>query len=363
MRNLTEIIQNKIETTGPMSFRDFMGMALYYPGLGYYTSGKERIGKSGDYYTAPTANSLLGEMIARQLVEMWEILGSDQFAVVEYGAGDESLCCQILGWLKNHSRLYDQISYYIIEKRSAPAVNTEKKFCGKIIHVDSAGEIPPVKGCILSNEVLDNFPVHRITRREEVLELRVDSTENGFIEKAFPASEEIKNWLRKTNFNLPIGGITEICLDMDLWMQEINSILLAGFVVTIDYGNFVGENFENNGTLHCYHRHTINRNPYNNIGGQDITCDVNFSALAALGKEYGFGFTGFTTQGEFLLAMGLCDHLNREPNGTQLDSEQKVNEFLDFMMRMSRKIKVLVQHKAVQNPAISGLQFSRRAVA
>ena len=97
---LSEIIKNKIREQGPISFHDFMEMALYYPELGYYTSTPDKIGKHGDYYTSPYLTNVFGNVIAKQLEEMWLLTGKKDFTVVEYGAGMGSLCNDILDQLK-----------------------------------------------------------------------------------------------------------------------------------------------------------------------------------------------------------------------------------------------------------------------
>src|ERR1044071_1956672 len=99
--SLSEIIIQRIREEGPISFRDFMEMSLYYPELGYYSSSKNKIGKDGDYYTSPDLTPVFGEMIAKQLEEMWELSGKQPFTIVEYGAGTGTLCRDILNSLKN----------------------------------------------------------------------------------------------------------------------------------------------------------------------------------------------------------------------------------------------------------------------
>src|SRR4051812_16003382 len=113
--SLTEIIIKKIQDNGPVSFHDFMEMALYYPELGYYTSSSEKIGKEGDYYTSPYFSHLFGEMLAKQFIDMWHLLGHQPFTIVEYGAGPGTLCRDILQQLKQHPEMYDHLDYYIIE--------------------------------------------------------------------------------------------------------------------------------------------------------------------------------------------------------------------------------------------------------
>src|SRR5688572_31550447 len=116
MMALSEIILKRIKENGPISFRDFMEMSLYYPGLGYYTSSNDKIGMNGDYYTSGSLTPGVGALIARQLEEMWRLLGEKEFTVVEYGAGLGTLCHDILDYLKLNSRLYDKLHYCIIEK-------------------------------------------------------------------------------------------------------------------------------------------------------------------------------------------------------------------------------------------------------
>src|SRR5687768_12914784 len=110
---LSEIIIEKIRSEGPLSFRDFMEMALYYPGLGYYTSPENRIGFKGDYFTSSSITPVFGAMIARQLEQMWDITGRNNFTILEYGAGTGTLCHDILDYLKQNEAFYERLSYCI----------------------------------------------------------------------------------------------------------------------------------------------------------------------------------------------------------------------------------------------------------
>src|SRR3970040_1230612 len=115
---LSEIIIERIKKEGPLSFRDFMEMALYYPELGYYNSKKDKIGSEGDFYTSANLTAAFGAMIGRQIEEMWLNLEKKPFTIVEYGAGTGLLCHDILDYLKNNNFLYDNLNYCIIEKSS-----------------------------------------------------------------------------------------------------------------------------------------------------------------------------------------------------------------------------------------------------
>src|SRR4051812_42372927 len=116
---LSDIIRQKIQNNGPISFRDYMDMALYFPGLGYYTSSAEKIGKSGDYYTSPNVSPAFGAMIAKQLTEMTALLGNEDFTIVECGAGTGLLAKQILNYFEKETSLSSKVNYKIVEKSPA----------------------------------------------------------------------------------------------------------------------------------------------------------------------------------------------------------------------------------------------------
>lgn len=101
--DLRKEIVNSINKGGKITFADFMGLALYHPEYGYYTSGKEKIGKKGDYYTSSDVHPVFGELIARQMEQMWRLMGSGQFTVVEIGAGKGWLCHDIINFVKKNS--------------------------------------------------------------------------------------------------------------------------------------------------------------------------------------------------------------------------------------------------------------------
>ena len=148
---LREIIVDKIKKEGPVSFRDFMEMALYYPGSGYYVNEHEPVGNSGDYYTSPYITSAFGALVAKQLEEMWELLGKKKFTVVEYGAGNGCLCRDIIQHLKKNEAFYSNLRYCIIEK--SPFMKQKQKAGaeGKVQWFNNICDIPALEGCILSN--------------------------------------------------------------------------------------------------------------------------------------------------------------------------------------------------------------------
>lgn len=363
--SLSDVIIGKIQQEGPLSFHDFMEMALYYPGQGYYTSRREKLGESGDFYTSPYLTSLFGEMLAGQLEEMWERLGGGPFTIVEYGAGTGLLCRDILHRMSANQQLYDGLQYYIIEKSESMREKERRILPDKVQWINSVNEISPVTGCILSNELLDNFSVHQVLMLDELMEVFVGYGSEGFNEQLRPASEGLRNYLSQLQVKLPRGYRTEINLEATEWIRQISAALKRGFVLTIDYGYPSSLLYsKKEGTLACYHGHKINHSPFDFIGEQDITSHVNFSALDYWGRLNGLECCGYTTQTHFLQGLGITSHLQKiEGTGVQdMDPaarQQRLWQLRTLLLDMGRKFKVLIQSKGVERMMLSGMQFAQ----
>jgi SAM-dependent MidA family methyltransferase len=354
---LEQIIIQKIQRTGPISFHDFMEMALYYPRLGYYTSGGEKIGPQGDFFTSCSYTPLFGRLLARQLREMCEKIASPHFTIVEYGAGPGILCREILMHFKTDPELYDKLHYCIIEKSECMRQKEKEILDEKVEWYDSIKQIGSFSGCVISNELIDNFSVHQVVMVDELMEVFV-GYENGFVEILKPAPQTLIDYLAQLNVNLPKGFRTEINLEAIRWTEDIAATLDRGFLVTIDYGFSSFQLYSqcrSEGTLVCYHKHKVNYSPYINIGSQDITTHVNFSALHHWGIKNGLQLNGFTNQAYFLLGLGLGDQLET--------INQSAHAFLqNFILGMGKKLKVLVQQKGFGIVPLMGLRFPQQLI-
>ena len=361
---LSEIIIQKIREEGPISFHDFMEMALYYPEKGYYTSAQNKIGKTGDFYTSSSLTPAFGAMIARQIEEMWDISGRKAFTIVEYGAGTGVLCHDILNYLKNNNELYERLNYCIIEKSPVMREKQKAHLHQKVSWHNTIRDIADITGCILSNELLDNLAVHQVVMHNELMEVFVDYKDD-FTELLKPAKKELTEYLAALNVVLPKGFRTEINLEAIEWMKEIAASLKKGYLITIDYGYLSDELYSerrSSGTLVCYNKHTINDNPYTNIGSQDITSHVNFSALSHFGFAFRLAHCGLTTQAGFLLSLGFKEYLRKilaEEPGQDIMSMVKKESFLTntLLLDMGMKFKVLIQQKGIEKKELSGLKM------
>ncbi|HMJ47162.1 MAG TPA: SAM-dependent methyltransferase [Ferruginibacter sp.] len=356
---LRDIIIKKIQTGGPLSFHDFQEMCLYYPELGYYTSSKEKIGTGGDFYTSATVTPAFGAMIARQLEEMWECLGKDNFIIVEYGAGTGALCHDILETLKKNEAFYNNLQYVIIEKSPTLAALQQSRLNEKVSWKDSINDIAPFNGCVFCNELLDNFSVHQVVMQDKLMEVFVDY-DNGFKEFLLPAGEALINYFRELNIVLAKGFRTEVNLEAIEWINEIAGSLEKGFVCTIDYGDNATNLYRESrkdGTMLCYYKHNRNEEPYERIGEQDITSHVNFTAIALWGKKAGLDVAGFTSQSNFLQGLGFTEYLNQSAAGDMHALATMSRVKYSMLVDMGMKFKVLIHSKGIEKKELMGLQY------
>lgn len=362
---LTNIIRKKILEAGPISFCEFMEMALYHPGEGYYTSSEPRIGQEGDFYTSPYVTSLFGKLIAKQLEQMWVHLGKKEFAVVEIGAGTGLLCKDILEALKEQPAFRKQLTYYIVEKSAAMREQQKLLLGNHVIWCNSIQELPSITGCFFSNEVVDNFAVHQVVMEEELKEVYVDY-QQYFVEVLRPAREDLQWYFKELQVSLPTGYRTEINLQAIAWIKGIAERLKQGFVMTIDYGFPSIELYAERrraGTIVCYYKHSINLCPYQHVGEQDITTHINFSALHHWGSQNGLEYCGFTNQAYFLLGLGLTHQLSQMERNNAMNGHQPKSDPLfvqRFLGDIGKKMKVLIQQKGIDKVPLAGLQFSQR---
>lgn len=366
---LVKVIKDRIKKEKGISFRDFMDMALYYPELGYYTSPKAKIGGFGDFFTASELDPAFGELLGKQFVEIYNKLNEKPFQIVEIGAGKGYLAHDILKYIKeNHPEVYKNTEYILIEK-SPYHIKLQKEILKDFEIVRWVQDIidfedESITGVIFSNELFDAFPVHVIRKvNGKIYEVYIELDEEENVKEVLrEPSEEIIKYIKELNINIPEGMQTEINLDAKDYIQKIAKKLKKGYVITIDYGYPSAELYKPyrmRGTLLCYHKHRYSENFYENVGLQDITSHVNFSALSYYGKIVGLETTGFTDQAHFLTNLGLMDIFAQLQERDDIEAYERINRLKTLVLPkgMGEKFKVLVQHKNVENPQIKGLEI------
>jgi len=367
---LQKKIVEEIKNKGPMTFEQFMSMALYDPEFGYYNTESGKIGREGDFYTSSHLHPVFGSIIGRQIFELWDLMGRpDNFRIVEMGGGAGYFCKDLLDSLRSVDKFADffrTLKYTIIER--SPAMRNKQQgllsgLTDKIEWLSSLSECGGITGCIFSNELLDAFPVHLVRMEESLKEIYLDFDEDkGFMEIAGDLSnEEILTYFREFSVEIRKGYTTEVNLRIRDWIREINEVLERGFVLTIDYGypawDYYSED-RDRGTLMCYHKHQVIENPYLNIGQQDITAHVNYSAVKKWGEDIGIKTAGFCGQGVFMMSLGIDEDIKKiaEGPGDYVFEIARIKKLI-LPQGLGESHKVMIQYKGVEPPILQGFSI------
>lgn len=361
---LETVIRRKIGTSsaGAITFRDYMELCLYHPEWGYYMQARDKIGKSGDFYTASNIGGILGEGLAYHIARQAASL-TGPVRIVEWGAGTGRLAAQILdGFREHYPELYQRLNYTVVEK-SLWHRECQGEQLAAHWHVirqlapEEAGETGSSGQAdfILSNELLDAFPVHRLRHKHGTLmEIHVgwDQSMGAFRELELPCTNEtLFRYLRDSGIELAEGQTADISTEAPEWLGERLRQMERGELITIDYGDTSAELFGThrmNGTLLCYKNHLAAENPYIYAGEQDITAHVDFSACIRAGVQAGVTHWELMTQKEFLVGSGvlerLVSHDGRDPFSPAAKRNRAIRQLL-LSDGMSEIFKVLIQRK------------------
>jgi SAM-dependent MidA family methyltransferase len=313
---LTALIAAEVHAAGGwLSFERYMELALYAPGLGYYSAGSIKLGAQGDFVTAPEVSELFGRCVARQCAE---VLAGSGGQILELGAGTGRLAATLLTALEALGALPEryailEVSADLAERQRAhlaqlPAHLRER--VAWLTHLPAAG----FRGVMLANEVADALPCRRFTLQQGALrELGVALDAAGALHEAPgpPAPELLAEWAQlQPQIAAPLaeGYTSEICLRAGPWIASLADALGAGALLVFDYGLPRRHYYHAQrltGTLRCHFRHRVHDDPYANVGLQDITAWVDFTRLALAADAAGLTVAGFATQAAFLLATGL----------------------------------------------------------
>jgi SAM-dependent MidA family methyltransferase len=332
-----------------ITFAEYMDLVLYHSQHGYYASNTAKIGAQGDFFTSPHLSADFGELLAEQFVDMWHCLGKPvPFTLVEMGAGQGLLAGDVLRYLRDrYSDCFEVLEYFIVEKSAALRAEQQQRLqawnqirnCVSWCTLEEIA-IASITGCCFSNELVDALPVHQITVQDgQLQEVYVTVTEAvpnrfSFAEvTAAPSTPHLAEYFNLVNIELPTqaypeGYRSEVNLAALDWLSTVADRLQRGYLLTIDYGYTAARYYNparHQGTLQCYYRHTLNANPYQQVGQQDLTAHVDFTALERHGDRCGFNTLGFIQQGLFLMALGLGDRIAALSKTETQDSQEILN--------------------------------------
>jgi SAM-dependent MidA family methyltransferase len=368
--SLAAALTEHIRACGPITFAKYMGACLYDPQHGYYTRAAQSPRR--DYFTSVDASPIFGRLLARQFQEMWVQLEKPaEFLLVELGAGQANLAVQILDFTaESLPGFYSALQYVAVERSAARRATAATSGPLAKHHAAArfaiASDMPAQIscGCIFSNEFFDALPVHRLVREgNDLREIYVGLGTNGLCEQFGPLSTPaLAEYLTEQGITLQEGQLAEINLEACEWIKESGARLGRGFALTIDYGHEAQELYDHRhmrGTLLAYEKHRASENFFRAPGEQDLTAHVNFSALASCGSHAGLQRTGFTSQSNFLLSLerhsDFADLQSPAMTETQQTRARLLFKTLIYPEGMGETFQVLIQHKGLDQPHLSGL--------
>lgn len=318
------MIQKQIHAASHwISFEQYMNLALYAPGLGYYSSGATKLGSAGDFVTAPELSPLFGRTLAHQLKQILPLLAQPN--ILEFGAGTGKLARDILLELEKFNVLPEK--YFILEvsaelrqRQQILIANEIPQLMQKVEWLDQLPE--QLTGVVIANEVLDAMPVHIIKWQNSIaLERGISAENNRFFWQDRPIRSPQLNTIAEELIheinpnNLPdFEYLSEINLAAPGFVCSLAERLREGVILLIDYGFGRSEYYHpqrNQGTLMCHYRHHAHDDPFYLPGLQDITSHVEFSAIAIAAINAGLQLMGYTTQAHFLINCGITTILSQ----------------------------------------------------
>lgn len=373
MNELRRKIEQEIQQRGPIPFSRYMELCLYDPEFGYYSRNAAQFGKAGDFYTSSDVHAVFGRLLARQFDQMWRAFGSPpRILIRELGPGRGLFAQDVLDWAeKKFPEFFSALTYELVEQSPslrermsqtlARRLQTGKTTFGKSDR-PTTEDLPTI---VFANEFFDAIPVEILSSRGS---LRVDTGDGRFLETwTLPSSEELE-FLDRYSVHPEEGERVEARLRAREAMSSACDIG-CGFLVVIDYGYTREEQLagRHRGTVKAIRQHSVSANAYEAPGEQDITADVNFTALAAVAQQRGFEVHKLITQSQFLMGIGEANQFADAFEDCRLPQERaKVALQLKHLVTpagMGESFHVLVASKGVDQDKISalaGLNFARR---
>jgi SAM-dependent MidA family methyltransferase len=374
MPTLRQKIEQEIRQRGPIPFSRYMELCLYDAEFGYYSRNAQQFGKAGDFYTSSDVHAVFGRLLARQFEEMWRALGApERIDLVELGPGRGLFAQDVLGWSeKKFPDFFRALRYVLVE--SSPALRERIK--ETLSHLLGSGkaevcarcapdEAPAPNTIVFANEFFDALPAEILSTKGS---LRIDARDGRFVETWVPSSPEELKFLDRYSVHPEPDERIEAPLAAQQSMDRIAASIQRGFIIAIDYGYTREEQLagRHRGTLKAIRQHSISANPYEAPGEQDITADVNFTALAAAAEKHRMKTHRIITQSQFLLGIGEANQFADAFEECRLPQERaKVALQLKHLVTpagMGESFHVLVASKGIEEQkvsALAGLNFGR----
>jgi SAM-dependent MidA family methyltransferase len=361
-QRLAERLRAEIARAGGwISFARFMQIALYEPGLGYYSAGARKLGAAGDFVTAPEVAPVFSRCLAVQCAEILRGLGGGE--LLELGAGSGAMAAAMLAELGRldalpaRYRILD-VSADLRERQRATLQQAVPSLLDRVEWLDRLPDA--LHGVIVANEVLDAMPVERFALRGgEINALGVTWHFGRFewSETRAPSllRAAVRSAQRQAGDAWPDGYVSEVNLGLAPWLASLGGALERGVMLFVDYGLPRREYYSpdrSDGTLLCHFRHRFHDDPFARLGLQDITAWVDFTAVAEAGEAAGLALAGYATQAHFLIGNGIGEYV---ANVADLDVVQRVNLSRQAMLltlpgEMGERFKVIALAMGYDSP-------------
>ena len=373
-RRVEEHIRAAIQAAGGMiPFSRYMELALYAPGLGYYSAGARKFGAAGDFITAPELSPLFSRCVARQCAEVLdEVPGG---SILELGAGSGIMAADLLLELQALGKLPAEylileVSADLRERQRQTLIAKATALASRVRWLDTLPDA--FEGMVLGNEVLDALAVERFLKRPGGFdEYCVAGEGEGFAWTTRPAGEQLAATLAafETTLAQPLqpGYVSEINLGLMPLVSSLAAMLTRGALLLLDYGYPRAAYYHperSMGTLMCHYRQRAHADPFLYPGLQDITAYVDFTAVAEAGTASGLELAGYTTQAHFLMALGIADDVSAagdRMSGAALRALQQV-KLLTLPDEMGERFKAIAFTRGVETAlrGFSLLDLSRQ---
>jgi SAM-dependent MidA family methyltransferase len=377
VNSLREKIAQEIRSRGPIAFSRYMELCLYDLELGYYSRNAQQFGKAGDFYTSSDVHAVFGRLMARQFEEMWRVLGSpEQITIKELGPGRGLFAQDVLDWSeKKFPEFFRALRYVLMEQSPALRRRIETSLQSRLDtgKAQLLSDRRPVSGpaILFANEFFDALPVDIVSDRGS---LRIDVQQSGsmvakFVESWVPSSAQELEFLDRYSVHPESGERLEVQLEAQRSLAQAADFD-RGFLIIVDYGYTRAEQLagRHRGTLKAVRQHAVSTNPYEAPGEQDITADVNFTALALAAEASGLRAEKLRTQAQFLMGIGEANQFADALEDCRLPQERaKVALQLKHLVTpagLGESFHVLVANKGVgATRPLAGLNFGHNKPA
>lgn len=311
------LMRSYIERDGAMPFSEYMHRSLYEVGLGYYVNGFSKLGKYGDFTTAPEISDHFAVCLANQCIQVFDEIG--QTDILEFGSGSGRLASDLLTALESAGRLPD--TYFILDV--SPELKQEQQhFLRQELSLDVYNRVQWLQslpnsfnGVVIANEVLDAFAVERFKIvKGRVERVMVGLNDDGFIMQSVEDDQvydQVTSIQTDIGRNLAEGYESEYCALLDAWWRSLVDAIDKGAVLICDYGSDRRQYYSDKkptGTLRCFYRHTLHDDPFARPAVQDITADVDFTAVTIAATATGMELQGYSPLSEFMLSLDVLNH-------------------------------------------------------